>query len=69
MKKGWIVIIVVLLILTVIGLIWYRNRKLLNKASTDIISATPAVPPATGVGISSSSVDAGVGKDLNSGRG
>lgn len=34
-KSKWIAIGVVLLILTIIGIIWYRNRKFINKVPVE----------------------------------
>ncbi len=43
-KSTWILIAVVLIVLTIIGVIWYKNRKLLNKvADTDKTTTNKSV--------------------------
>lgn len=48
MKSKWIAIAVILLILTIIGIVWYKNKKFLNKVAVPPkpSAASPTAPQA-----------------------
>ncbi len=45
-KTGWIILGVILLVLLIIGIVWYKNKSFLNKVPDTAAPATTKVPTA-----------------------